>query len=250
MGDAKSPTDAAKDATRVATTRGLLPTSTQNLLLDPFTTYDTSWGHFVWVDPTTHDLCNNLTREFLSQSPIGITGGVAKVALAGNCTQVLAPLSGASSGRVDTQMWISLSDASGAALPFPATNLDAWVKVALVPNYLPSQTPQPIYALDVVTVSPISPADGGTLPLTISGREWGLVGASGVPFTQGGFFVITLVSGTGSFYFAAPEVVPTNAVSLDRPHVREMGDVERAAIRRYGEVAHGPNRPRPRFGSY
>jgi hypothetical protein len=237
--------DASTDGSpvRFATTRGLLPTSVKSLLLDPFVTYDESWGHFDSLDPTTDDECAPIVRELMSQSPIGIAGAVANVSLRGRCTQILAPLSGASKGSVDAEMWISLSDASGAPLPFPTHGLDASIKVELVPNYLPTQTPQDVYPLEPVSVSPISPSDSGALPVTIAGREWGLVAVSAVPFTQGGWFVVTLVSETGSFYLAGPEVVPTTTVSLLRPHFRAMTDADRAATAGYARVVRTHRTP-------
>jgi hypothetical protein len=242
--------DARPDApVRVATTRGLSPTSVENLLLDPFVTSDQSWGHFVAANPRADKVCDVLDRTLMSQSPVGIAGVVVSAAVKGSCTEILAPLSGASKGSVDAQVWISLSDATGAPLPFPMNDLDASIKVALMPNYLPTQAPQVVYPLEAVSVSPISPADGATVPLTIAGRQWGLVALSGAPLTQGGWLVISLVSTEGSFLLAGPEVVPTLTVSLSRPHSRPhsrpMADADRAGISSYERTArhHPPTTP-------
>jgi hypothetical protein len=236
--------DARSDApVRVATTRGLLPTSVENLLLDPFVTADQSWGHFAAANPKTDKVCDVLNRTLMSQSPVGIAGVVVTASVKGGCTEILAPLSGASKGSVNAQVWISLSDATGAPLPFPMNDdeLDASIQVALVPNFLPSQAPQVVYPLGAVSVSPVSPADGAALPLTIAGRQWGLVALSGAPLTQGGWLVISLVSTESSFLLAGPEVVPTLTVSLSRPHSRPMAEADRAAISSYQHsVRHHP----------
>jgi hypothetical protein len=70
-----------------------------------------------------------------------------------------------------------------------------------------------------------------------------------VPFSQGGFFIITLMSATPVYYLAAPEVVPTDGVTLARPRGRATSDADRAAARRYGEVAHPGPRPPFHFGA-
>jgi hypothetical protein len=245
--------DAKEDATdargdgpvRVATTRGLLPTSVESLLLDPFVTSDQSWGHFAAVDPLTSKICAPLQREILSQSPVGVAGAVVVTKVRGNCSEILAPLSGATAGSVNAQIWISLNDATGGPLPFPTEGLDELIKVELVPNYLPSQSPQTVYPLSVVSVSPISPADGGTLPLTITGREWGLLALSAAPFAQGGWFVITLLDKTSSLDLAGPEVVPTSTVSLSRPHSRAMTDADRAVVMGYERARETHRNPAP-----
>jgi hypothetical protein len=250
--DAKADSSDSSDATpiRVATTRGLLPTSVQNLLLDPFVTYDESWGHFDQVDPVTDGFCAPIVREILSQSPVGVAGAVAKVSVQGHCTEILAPFPGAAKGSASAEMWISLSDATGAPLPFPsAHDLDGVIKVELLPNYLPSQTPQTVYPLEVVSASPIAPSDGGPLPVTIAGRQWGLVAASRVSLPQGGWFVITLVNPTDSFYLAGAEVVASDLVSLARPRARLVTDGDRASTKAYGEVVRRLETPRRSLGA-
>jgi hypothetical protein len=230
---------------RTATTRSLLPTSVQSLLIDPFLTGDTSWGHFRAIVPPTSGgsltECGDLVREFLSQSPAGVSGpAVRATASTGSpsagCTQILAPFSGVTT-TASAEMWVSLSDASGAPLPFPtgAHGLDAELEVAILPNYLPTDTPQVTYALESVGA-----------PMVIAGREWGLVAlAAPAPLTKGGWFSITLVNASGSFYFSAPEVVPTDLVTLVRPRARPMTDADRSAISEYERVVRAKTRKRP-----
>jgi hypothetical protein len=240
--------DARSEApVRVAITRGLLPTAVENLLLDPFVTYDDSWGHFYPVGAVFGSACPAFDRELVSQSPVGIAGVVVKVT-PGSCSELVAPMSGTATGSVRAQVWISLSDADGAPLPFPPHDLDALVKVELMPNYLASQTPQPVYALDPVTVSPISPSDGGSLPMTIAGRQWGLVAATGIPFPQGGWFAVTATS--GSLLLAGPEVVSTDTVALARGRSRPMTDRDREVISEYRRVVHTQPAPRRRTGAH
>jgi hypothetical protein len=223
---------------RTATTRPLLATSVESLLIDPFVTSSTNWGHFNAISPTD-DLasCPLVVREFLSQSPVGVSSPVAQLSAADGCTEILEPLSGAESGRVNAKAWVSLSDASGQPLPFPA-NLEAEMTLELMPSYLPGQKPQVVYPL-----APLASSDGGALPLTIAGREWGLVGLKApVPLPQGGFFFVTIVDPTVSFYVAAPEVVPTDEAPLLLPRSREMTDGDRRAELAYERVVRSTSR--------
>jgi hypothetical protein len=233
---------------RTATTRSLLPTSVQSLLIDPFLTGDTSWGHFRAIVPPSSGgsptECGDLVRELLSQSPAGVSGpAVRATASAGSpsagCTQILAPFSGVTT-TANADMWVSLSDASGAPLPFPADAhaLAAALEIAILPNYLPSDSPQVTYALESTGA-----------PMVIAGREWGRVAlAAPAPLTKGGWFSITLVDASGSFYFSAPEVVPTDLVTLVRPHARPMTDADRSAISEYERVVRSGVRKRPSPG--
>jgi hypothetical protein len=234
---------------RTATTRSLLPTSVQNLLLDPFLTGDESWGHFRAIIPPppsgSLSVCQELVREYLGQSPAGVSGpAVLATASTGSksagCTQILAPFPGVTS-TATADMWISLSDAKGAPLPFPtdAHGLDAVLEVTLLPNYLPTDTPQPTYGLE---------SKGA--PTVIAGREWGQVAlAAPAPLTKGGWFSITLVNLEDSFYFAAPEVVPTDLATLARPRTRPMTGADRSSIGEYERVVRlaprHPPRPAP-----
>jgi hypothetical protein len=234
---------------RTATTRSLLPTSVQNLLLDSFLTGDESWGHFRAIIPPLPDggpsVCQELVREYLSQSPAGVSGpAVLATASTGSmsagCTQILAPFPGVTS-TATADMWVSLSDAKGAPLPFPTDThgLDAVLEVTLLPNYLPTDTPQPTYGLE---------SKGA--PMVIAGREWGQVALSApAPLTKGGWFSITLVNLEDSFYLAAPEVVPTDLVTLARPRTRPMTGADRSSIGEYERVVRlaprHPRRPAP-----
>ena len=243
---------------RTMTTRTLLPTPVNNLLLDPFITSDTSWGHFRAVVPAVNPAetggdCPSITREFLSASPIGISAPVVLVSQAvlpasTGCTAIISPFVG-STEAVSAQIWLSFSDASGAPLSFPpvtssgAANVDAFVTVALVANALPSSTTAPASYR-------FTPAS--TPPTVISGRPWGLLElASPVAIPEGGWFAITITNPTTTVYLAAPQVVPATTTTLSVVRstgaaARAITDVERGAMLQYGRLLLTPAPPRRR----
>jgi hypothetical protein len=238
-------TDASTD--RTMTTRGLLATPVNNLLLDPFVTADVAWGHFQAVVPAvdpsqTGADCPKITREFLSASPVGIAAPVVLVNQAvlpasSGCAAIIAPFVG-STEAVSAQIWVSLSDGSGAPVPIPVgadaagTSLDSFVTVALVPNALPSAASPPAsYPLTLAS----------TPPTSIAGREWAqLELPAPVSVPEGGWFAITLANPASGFYFVAPQIVPASTTtlalvrSLGAPRSRPVTDVERGAMLQYG----------------
>jgi len=251
MGDAKE--EFPEHPIRTATTRALLPTSVENVLLDPFITSDESWGHFVSVNPgaggdAAPTFCNALVREVLSQSPIGVSGSVifatarAGTSTAG-CTEILAPfVGGLASDRFMAQILVSRVDTSGAPVPLStgAHGLDEVVTVTLLPNYLPSDAPQVAYPFAVTKAA----------PTTIDGRQWGVLALpEPVALPKGGWFSIHLAGSSGSVFLAAPEVVATTTVPLsDAPH-RQITSIERAALLEYARRAHVRHSPSRRRGT-
>jgi hypothetical protein len=225
-------------------------------LLDPFVTSDTSWGHFVGVVPAvepaeTGGNCPNITREFLSASPIGISAPVVLVSPAvlasTGCTAIIAPFVG-STEAVSAQIWVSFSDGSGAPLSFPpvtdagAADVDAFLTVALLANALPSSTAPPSSYHFTPASSP---------PTVLSGRPWGLLElATPVAIPEGGWFAITVTNPASGVYLAAPQIVPatTTTLSVVRPlgAARPMTDVERSAVLQYGRLLQTPPPPRRR----
>jgi hypothetical protein len=165
------------------------------------------------------------------------------------CTAIIAPFVG-STEPVSAQIWVSLSDASGAPLPIPssvdggAKGLEGFVAVALLPNALPSSTPVPSYPLALTSAA----------PTTLAGRQWGLLAlTSPVAIPEGGWFAITLMNGSNGLYLAAPDVVPTAAGQIvpGRSVVaptRPISEIERGAILEYGRrlPRHRPPRKRTR----
>jgi hypothetical protein len=245
--DGGAEADAPSDGgVRTLTTRALLPTAVNNLLLDPFITSDTSWGHFRTVVPEVDPEknggdCPYLARELLSASPIGIS---APTVLANptvlppsaGCTAILAPFSG-STETVHAEIWVSLRDAAGNPVPFAPTSagksaLERYVTVALVPNSLPGSAALPSY--------PLEPTAGASV--TLAGRPWGQLALSApVALPEGGWFAITLKNPDASVYLAAPEVVPTTVGTGLPLRSRPMTDAERGAIVQYGR----PRTPQP-----
>jgi hypothetical protein len=264
--DANDVTDASTD--RTMTTRGLLATPVNNLLLDPFVTADVTWGHFravvPAVDPSqTGPDCPKITREFLSASPIGIAAPVVLVdptvlPASSGCTAIIAPFVG-STEALSAQIWVSLSDASGAPVAIPAVadaaagGLDSFLTVALVPSVLPSSAAPPASYPFVLASTP---------PTLIAGREWARLELSTpVSVPDGGWFAITLLNPASGFYLAAPQVVAASTTtlavvrSLASIRTRPITDVERGAMLQYGRLLPVPmprrrHRPKRMMGGF
>jgi hypothetical protein len=236
------------------TSRSLLPTPVNDLLLDPFITADTSWGHFRVMVPAvtpaeTGGDCPYIQRELVSASPTGVSGPAVLVnptslPASTGCTAILAPFVG-STETVNAQIWVSLSDSSGAPLPFPtatdagASTVDGFLSVALIPNVLPATaTPPNSYPLTLTTSAAV----------VLAGRSWGrLALASPVAIPDGGWFSITLSNGENGLYLAGPQVVPTASAQVaPRPGAlagRPITEAERGAVLQYGRLI----RSRPRL---
>ena len=254
VGDAPGVPD---EGPRALTTRALLPTPVNSLLLDPFITYDGSWGHFNAVapgsDPAATTVCAPLTREIFGASPVGISAPVVFMSpyASTECKVILAPFSG-STEPVNAQVWVSLTDASGNPIAFPSVTdagvsdggvamIDSFVSVALLPNsFPPTSAPPSSYPFVPLPLAPV----------TFAGRQWGLLGLQiPVAVPQGGWFAIVLMRPTAALYLQAPEIVPTTSagqvvhgagVAPSRP----MTNVERGAIGAYGRLLK--TRPPPR----
>ena len=172
----------APTPTRTLVTRPLTVGSPRNLLLDPFVGGElkSGWGHFnAYYDTGTTAATE---RTFLSASPVG--GGVAGELVpvpaggappgASNIT-VTAPFLGGP-GSFHADVWVSASDATGAAVPFASvasavtvavTSPDAGTSSALV-----ASAPQPFGAREWVSFSTspdiaAAPA-GGWIAITLS----------------------------------------------------------------------------------
>jgi hypothetical protein len=248
-GDARVGADAG---VRTLTTRALLPTPVNSLLIDPFVTYDESWGHFRAVVPAveaaeTGGDCPSLTREFVSASAAGIAAPAVLVnptvlPVSTGCTAIIAPFVG-SSEPVTAQIWVSLSDAAGAPVAFPSVTdagmatIDGFVTVAILPNTVPSSLPPASYPFEVLPPAPV----------TAGGRQWGLLGLrTAVAIPDGGWFAITFKSQSGGLYLAAPAVVPTGASQIVQRAAprRPMTEIERGAMLQYGRLLQTRRPPR------
>jgi hypothetical protein len=208
-----SQTDGAMDAEglmdgpiRTLTTRSLYGTDVQSLLLDPFGTGDTSWGHFTPFLRAAMDSNVVLTRTWMSDSPVGMSLPVVRVspiAIEGGTAEGGAPvlhiptiLTGSNS-PVSAQVWVSVGTASGAPAAF-ADHASA-LQVYLAGNEDLPAIPAPVIKY-VASSTPMQ-------TVTLAGREWDLVGFTmPTPFVEGGFFVITVSDTTLTWFFAAPQV--------------------------------------------
>ncbi len=222
---------------RSLVTRPLLATPAQNLVFDAFLTSDASWGHFIAVHPTAK--CGTPVRQFMSRSPAGVAGPVVTLSTVSGetaCSQILAPFPGMESGAASAQIWVSLSDASGAAVPFPTDigALDGYVSIEIIANDVTHGSPTQVYVFDTVTVT------------SIAGRDWGQVSLS-VPVSvpQGGWFSIRLAKDGESVYLSAPQLVPTEVASPAKPRGRARTPDDDAAIAAYERAALTSPHPRP-----
>jgi hypothetical protein len=188
---------------RTATRRSLLATSTRSLLLDPFVTADTSWGHFVGLLLPAVNGRYKISaprRAYVSRAPGGVAAPVASIAAistldpAATGLSLVAPFPGGSH-PFDAKIWVSAGDAAGMPVPFDTAA--ARLTVALLPNDLPSTT----YPL----------AKAGP-PVSFAGREWALLALpAAVPMPEGGWFSITVDDVHVTFQLQAPEVTPATA---------------------------------------
>ncbi len=244
-------------AGRTLTTRPLLPTPVNSLLLDPFVTADTSWGHFLLVAPSadpakTGSSCPRLPREILSNSPVGVSAPTVVVSPksdppAYGCTALATTFTG-SEAPVTAALWVSLADADGNGLPFPAagdagaSTLADSLRVSLLPNTLPTSETATSFAFEVLD----------TPVMTIAGRAWGRIGLPApVAVPEGGWMIATLARRDRTVYLAGPEIVPTDAAQLaprpgKRAAARPTTDEERGAVRAYARQQRLHPTPRRR----
>ncbi len=236
-GDAGS--DAGEEAgapLRTATTRALLATSVENLLLDPFVTTDTSLGHFVGVvlpiSGTNYQLYTP-DRSFVSQAPAGVAAPVAIVALSASDgsplpatgVQIVAPFPGGTP-LFSAQVWASVGDAKGNPVSF-ATGGNV-LEVSLLSN----DASQPAYPLTV----------SGS-PVELDGRQWVLLAlAAPVAMPQGGWFSIVLDDIDATFQLQAPQVTPAGAPAVGGMRTTPRTERDRRVLEAYPVLTHRPSR--------
>jgi hypothetical protein len=213
---------------RTLTTRPLLPTAVNNLLLDPFVTGDEALGHFLgaFVLGSTSGKAFPLERVVLSRSPIGVTapivrtGALSKVGGGAASFVIIAPFPGGST-PFSARIWVSAGDVNGAPVAFDKGS--SGLVVALQPNDKPNQH----YVLE---------RDEKTPAQVLDQWEWvRLELKSGVDVPEGGWFTILVNDENATFRFAAPEVTP-NAPSHGKARSAARGEAERAAIAIYSEL--------------
>jgi hypothetical protein len=192
----------APTPTRTLVTRQLTVGSPHNLLLDPFVGGElkSGWGLFsAYYDTGATALTQ---RTFLSASPVG--GGVSvKLVPAGGAPSgvssisVTAPFLGGP-GSFHADVWVSASDATGAAVPFASV----------------------ASAVSVAVTSPdasTSTALVAGAPQTFGAREWASFSTSpdiaAVP--SGGWIAITLSRVDVQWMLAAPEVTSSALATPD-----------------------------------
>ena len=230
---------------RKATTRPLRSTPTQNVLLDPFFTTDSSLGHFVaFLQSDAGAAALPPSRlTVVSQAPAGVASPILVVdALAKlypgavydgiDGIQIVAPFPGGAA-PFDAQIWVSASDASGAPESFLNGALALTVK--LLPN-------------DQTDVAYLLVASG--IPVELGGRQWVRFAlAAPVSLPRGGWFSIAIEGVQSSFQLQAPEVTPvTSDGAADRSasHAHPARTAPRTEGDRRVLTAYPQRAPRPR----
>lgn len=232
------------DASRVLIRRTLLPGAIGSMLLDPLVTADTSWGHFYGIIVDGSQLTSSpIERTLFSDTPVGVSAPVVSVgggAPPGDQPELrLLTYVPGSASPVTASIWVSVSSASGASVPFASRA--AGLRVALMAN-----TGLPDSATMQSTAQSLLEPDERTTQER-SGRSWVRLSLpSPVAFAQGGYFSIRVTDLSSRWFFTAPEVVidasthlgvrrPARAIALDardraamRAYVAHAGDVARS----------------------
>ena len=181
---------------RTISQRPLYATKSGNLILDAFTTPDLSTGHVVAYSPTTNAGLP-FKRRITSSSPAGVSAPIAIF----DATTAPAPTGGlaaldawvgvpGSAQPLVASVWVSASDATGAAVPFASAQASFFARVT---------------ATDGSTVAKL---DSAAPPVTIDGRQWVKLSTSGsVSLATGGFFMMLAKDTSWVFYVQAPELV-------------------------------------------
>ncbi len=225
------------EASRVLIRRTLLPGAIGSMLLDPLVTADTSWGHFYgFIIDGSQLTASPIERTLFSDTPAGVSAPVVSVGGApppGDQPELrlMAYVSGSAS-PVTASLWVSVSSASGASVPFASRA--AGLRVALMANAgLPDSA-----TMQTTAQSLLEPDERTTQER--SGRSWVRLSLpSPVAFAQGGYFSIRVTDLSSRWFFTAPEVVIDASTHLG---VRRLARVialdarDRAAMRAY--VAH------------
>jgi hypothetical protein len=229
--------DPGRDAEppRTLTTRPLLGTSIQSLLLDPFVTSDRSWGHFVGlaISPESDKIQSfSPLRAFVSLSPAGVSSPVASLppldtfGAKAKSAIAIAPFPGGSDPFA-AQIQVSAGDASDAPVDFETAA--GALTVSLLPN-------------DDAAQSFVLVRDGSP-PRSLGGRQWvRLALAAPAPMPQGGWFSIAVTEAGFTFQVQAPEVTPTRADGpVSTPLARARHPHHRAALVGYLDaIRHDP----------
>jgi hypothetical protein len=178
---------------RTLVVRPLTLGSPQNLLLDPFIGGElkTGWGHFRAGYDTGASVATQ--RTFLSASPVG--GAVSIEALpaggvpAGATSMVVAAPFVGGPGTFHAAVWLSVTDTSGAPLPFDGVASAVTVAVT---------------SPDSTSSTPLVPS----APRAFGGREW--VSFTTAPdiaaLPSGGWMTLTFTRVDVLWMVAAPEV--------------------------------------------
>lgn len=184
---------------RTATTRALLPTAVQSLLLDPFITTDTSWGHLVGMLSPGLSMVPPVC-DLVSQSPAGVAAPVARFptltsqGAQAKSLQIVAPLVGGTA-PLQADVWVSASNAQGAPLDY--TGVAMGMTASLLPNDQPGM------------MVPLAQQEA---PVEWAGRQWvKLALPAPTAMSQGGWFSLTVIDPSTQYQFQAPEVMPAPA---------------------------------------
>ena len=221
------------------TTRPLLGTSPQNLLLDPLVTTDGSLEHFISLVVLGGGSYqeNQPLRAFQSLSPAGVALPVSDVARpaaiqpGATRLEIVAPMPGSAS-PLEASVWVSAGDSDKKAVAFSTAASD--FVVALLPNDKPTKT----YPLAV-----------SGKPVELGGRSWvkfALPAAVSMP--EGGWFSMTTTSVKWTYQVQAPEVVTStgnDAKPAGEPLVVARDPAEATVLSAYTEIArrHPPRPP-------
>lgn len=230
--------DAASDATRTLVRRGLLAGAVDSLLVDPFVTGDTSWGHFyAFVLDGSRQTAQTLVRSIESDAPAGVTAPVVRVEggrPGGDQPELhLLTFVSGSATPVTATLWVSVRDASGAHSAFEAHA--SGLRVALFAN-----AGLPMSVASQMTMQTPLEADGRVMRQA-DGRVWTrLATRAPVAFTQGGYLSITVTDLASAWRFTAPEVTHNTTMALGPRRaavMRPLEDHDRVAMRAYAAHA-------------
>ncbi len=217
-----------KTTPRTLTTRPLWGTSVQSVLLDPFVTSDTSWGTS-WASTwksSTDAVQVPLYRDFVSQSPAGVTVPVAhypsltELGTATATVQVVAPFSGGTPAMA-ADVWVAATDESNR--PVPWKSAASGIAIALLPNDQPTAS------------YPLSPTGE---PQIFGGQSWTKLAMTPAPLPDGGWLSLTISDASHHYLFQAPEIYPAAASAAERPASRPR-EAARATLvfEKYTEIA-------------
>jgi hypothetical protein len=210
------------------------PTSVTNVLMDPFVTGDTAWGHFssLFLAPndTSKDIWIALPRSLSGSTPVGSAKPILRLselkAQAGSSKKlwILAPFLGAKSAY-RASIWASAGDATEHPVPF-----DSSTEKLTVAILDPSGNSGTYFDPDLSSKK------------VVGGREWVRMSLPDpVAFPHGGWFIVQVSDLASSWLLAAPEVTPDDPAAPPSPprpprvRVAHGTAEDRAAIRAYGE---------------